>query len=586
MTRRRSARMSSPASGSSARRSSARRTRGCCEATAATSPTSSSMGCSAAAVCAARTRTRIKSARRLGARAPIRASRAVLTAADLPDLPPLPCIDAEETTHAVQPADDRARTRSATSASRSPSSWPSDRYVAEDVAGPDRDRLRAAPGGRRRREGDGPTARRSSTRRRTSCDTLKYELGDAGRRLRSRRRTSSRSASRRSATHGCRWRCRGAIADWDPRNRASPLTSSTQVPNAVKRDVCRPASACPESGVGCWCRTSAARFGVKIQTYPEEILLCFLARRLGRPVKWIEDRWEHIVSATHGREQFHDVEVAYDDDGPHPRHPRPLRHQHRRLPAAADAGRAVHRRGDAAPARTTSPTSRRPRDVVMTNKAPMNPFRGVGHVQAAFTMERIMDTIARDLGLDPAEVRLRNLIPADELPRPRGLGNVLAGEIIYDSRRLRRVPATSPRDVRLRGVPRRAGASSGGEGRPARHRHRLLRRGDRARPVRDGRRSASSRPGQVVVLHRRVHQRPGPPDHARADRRRHARASTWTTSTFATATPTSCAGESAPTRAARPRRRHGHAQRRGRRPRQGARRSRRRCSRPTPRTSS
>ena len=71
--------------------------------------------------------------------------------------------------------------------------------------------------------------------------------------------------------------------------------------------------------------------------------------------------------------------------------------------------------------------------VVMTNKAPMNPFRGVGHVQAAFTMERIIDTIARERGLDPADVRMRNMIAAEDLPRARGLGNVLAREIVYDS---------------------------------------------------------------------------------------------------------------------------------------------------------
>jgi carbon-monoxide dehydrogenase large subunit len=63
----------------------------------------------------------------------------------------------------------------------------------------------------------------------------------------------------------------------------------------------------------------------------------------------------------------------------------------------------------------------------------MNPFRGVGHVQAAFTMERIIDTIARERGLDPADVRMRNMIAAEDLPRARGLGNVLAGEIVYDS---------------------------------------------------------------------------------------------------------------------------------------------------------
>ena len=75
--------------------------------------------------------------------------------------------------------------------------------------------------------------------------------------------------------------------------------------------------------------------------------------------------------------------------------------------------------------------------VVMTNKTPMNPFRGVGHVQAAFTMERIIDSVAADLGLDPVQVRLRNMIQPEQLPLNRKFGNVLAGD---DRLRLRRLP--------------------------------------------------------------------------------------------------------------------------------------------------
>jgi carbon-monoxide dehydrogenase large subunit len=69
----------------------------------------------------------------------------------------------------------------------------------------------------------------------------------------------------------------------------------------------------------------------------------------------------------------------------------------------------------------------------MTNKTPMNPFRGVGHVQAAFTMERIIDSIAADVGVDPVDVRLRNMITSEQMPLDRGFGNVLAGTIVYDS---------------------------------------------------------------------------------------------------------------------------------------------------------
>jgi carbon-monoxide dehydrogenase large subunit len=262
------------------------------------------------------------------------------------------------------------------------------------------------------------------------CETLRYRLGDPDAAFEAAPHVlSERLVTQRYA--GMPMECRGAIAEWDVRREAITLTSSTQVPNGVKRQICTFLDL-PESNVRVLVPDVGGAFGVKLQTYPEEILLCFLARRLARPVKWIEDRWEHIVASTHGREQFHDVEVAHDDDG--------------RVLAIRD--RCVTNTG----AYLQSLTLVEPfigvamlsgpydvtdfeatADVVMTNKTPMNPFRGVGHVQAAFTMERIMDLIARDLDLDPAEVRMRNLIGPDAFPLHRGLGNVLAGEIIYDS---------------------------------------------------------------------------------------------------------------------------------------------------------
>ncbi len=151
--------------------------------------------------------------------------------------------------------------------------------------------------------------------------------------------------------------------------------------------------------------------------------------------------------------------------------------------AAADAGRAVHRRGDA-PRPVPDPEFRGDVDVVMTNKTPMNPFRGVGHIQAAQAMERIMDMIARELGLDPAEVRRRNMLMPEELPLDLGVGNVLAGEVVYDSGDYPTCLRRGARAHRLRRVPRRAG-SDARRGPLPRHRHRLLRRGDRPRPVRD-----------------------------------------------------------------------------------------------------
>jgi carbon-monoxide dehydrogenase large subunit len=353
---------------------------------------------------------------------------AVLTAADLPELPHLPCIDAEETTRPFnQPviASDKVRYVGEPVAVV----VAVDRYVAEDVAElvvVDWEPLPAVADAERAMEPGAPIVHEETN----VCDTLEYRLGDPDAAFASAPHVlSERFTTQRYA--GMPMETRGAIADWDPRTETITLTSSTQVPNSVKRDICESLKL-PESRVRVLVPDVGGAFGVKIQTYPEEILLCFLARRLGRPVKWVEDRWEHIVASTHGREQFHDVEVAYDGDG------RVLAIRDR---CVTNTGAYLQRLTLVEPfigvSMLTGPYDitdfEATAHVVMTNKAPMNPFRGVGHVQAAFTMERIMDTIARDLGLDPADVRRRNLIAAEDLPRPRGLGNVLAGEIVYDS---------------------------------------------------------------------------------------------------------------------------------------------------------
>jgi len=353
---------------------------------------------------------------------------AVLTAADLPDLPPLPCIDAEPTTKPFnQPiiASDKVRYVGEPVAVI----VAADRYLAEDVAHLveiDYEVLPSVADPEQAMESDAPILHEETN----VCETLEFKLGDADAVFASAPHTlSERLSTQRYA--GMPMEGRGAIAEWDVRKQAITMTSSTQVPNSLKRDICTYLNL-SESAVRVLVPDVGGAFGVKLQTYPEEILLCFLARRLERPVKWVEDRWEHMVSSTQGREQFHDVEAAYDDEG--------------RVLAIRD--RCVTNTGAylqkltlvepfvgvammSGPYDITNLEATAP--VVMTNTTPMNPFRGVGHVQAAFVMERIIDLIAKDLGLDPAAVRKHNLIASDRMPLARGLTNVLAGEIIYDS---------------------------------------------------------------------------------------------------------------------------------------------------------
>lgn len=355
-------------------------------------------------------------------------AHAVLTAADLPAVEPLVCIDAEETTEAFnQPilAADKVRYVGEPVAVV----VAAERGAAEDIAElvtVDYEPLEAVIDPERAVAEDAPIVHRGTN----VADTLEYEIGNPDAAFESAPHVlRERYATQRYA--GTPIETRGMIAEWDERTQTMTLWSSTQVPNTVKGFLLDRLGL-PENGIRVRVPDIGGAFGVKIQIYPEEVLICIIARRLGRPVKWIEDRWEHFVATTHGREQIHDVEVAYDDEG--------------RILAIRD--KCITNTGAYLQSLTLVepfigvamltgpyevPNFKATSVVAMTNKTPMNPFRGVGHVQAAFTMERVMDTVARALGLDPAEIRVRNLIAAESMPVSRGIGNVLAGEIVYDS---------------------------------------------------------------------------------------------------------------------------------------------------------
>jgi aerobic carbon-monoxide dehydrogenase large subunit len=164
--------------------------------------------------------------------------------------------------------------------------------------------------------------------------------------------------------------------------------------------------------------------------YPEDVLIPYLARCLDRPVKWIEDRHEHILNAAHARDDRHEVEVAFDDQG--------------RILALRDCllkdsgaympvgigtpvNTAVHLLG---PYRV--PNYEVSITIVATNKTPNAPYRGAGRPEAAFVMERLMDLIARALALDPVTVRLANMIPPQEMPYEVGLLYRDGVPVIYD----------------------------------------------------------------------------------------------------------------------------------------------------------
>jgi CO/xanthine dehydrogenase Mo-binding subunit len=173
-------------------------------------------------------------------------------------------------------------------------------------------------------------------------------------------------------------------------------------------------------------------FGVKVMYfYPEEVLVPMASRRLGVPVKWTEDRREHFICSNHMRKQIHDVRVGCDDEG------RILGIEFRYL---HDTG-AYSQYGLQVPMITSSHLSgpyrienlRYEFRSIFTNTVQVSPCRGAGVVYAVFAMERTLDHVARELGLDRAEVRRKNLIQADEFPYEVGVTFPTGGPTVYDS---------------------------------------------------------------------------------------------------------------------------------------------------------
>jgi aerobic carbon-monoxide dehydrogenase large subunit len=223
---------------------------------------------------------------------------------------------------------------------------------------------------------------------------------------------------------------RGVLATTDPFTGQLTVYSSTQVPHRVRDQVAsllklEPAEVrmvAPDVGGG---------FGVKGHACAEDILIPLLARELGRPVKWVEDRREHFLATAHAREQLHEIEVAVDRDG---------RLLGLRDNFLMDSG-AYNPLGLVLPYNTAVhlfgpyevPTAEISGKAVVTNKTPHAPYRGAGRPEAVFAVERILERVAQALALDPAEVRLRNLIPAAAMPYDIGLTYRDGVKIVYDS---------------------------------------------------------------------------------------------------------------------------------------------------------
>jgi len=209
---------------------------------------------------------------------------------------------------------------------------------------------------------------------------------------------------------------RGCLAEYATGSGTLTLRSSAQCPGIV-RDVLTDLLDMPENHIRVIAEDVGGGFGAKASLYPEEIATCVMARRLGRPVKWIGDRREDLLATTHAWDEIIEAELGLDRDGAIVG----LRAQ-----VTADVGAYSIYPWTAAiePVQTISflpgpyrvPTYRGRTRGVATCKTPLGPYRGVGRPPAVFVIEGLMDRAARRLGLDPTEIRLRNFIRDEDFP--------------------------------------------------------------------------------------------------------------------------------------------------------------------------
>ncbi|MEW6637822.1 MAG: molybdopterin cofactor-binding domain-containing protein, partial [Actinomycetota bacterium] len=189
--------------------------------------------------------------------------------------------------------------------------------------------------------------------------------------------------------------------------------SSTQVPHILKA-VLSAYCGIPEQRLRIVAPDVGGGFGSKLNVYAEEVIALVLSRKLGVPIKWVEDRSENYLATIHGRDQIQDIELAADSSG---------RIQGMRVHLLADMGAYLQLNGPGIPLLGafmypgvyTFGSYQFSCTGVFTNKTPTDAYRGAGRPEAAYAIERMMDLLAREVGVDPLEVRRRNFYePFDE----------------------------------------------------------------------------------------------------------------------------------------------------------------------------
>jgi carbon-monoxide dehydrogenase large subunit len=209
---------------------------------------------------------------------------------------------------------------------------------------------------------------------------------------------------------------RGVLAQWDADKGRLTVSGAAKVPFFNRRILARQIGL-PEHAIDMVENDVGGGFGARGEFYPEDFLIPFAARQVGRPVKWIEDRRENLMAMNHAREAEIDVEIACTRDGVI---------LGLRGHADVDMG-AYMRTNGAVGARNIAQFMSGPYRIPnigiesalwMTNKTPVGTYRGPGRFETDFFRERLFDMVAADLGIDRVEFRRRNLVPAAAMPYP------------------------------------------------------------------------------------------------------------------------------------------------------------------------
>ena len=220
---------------------------------------------------------------------------------------------------------------------------------------------------------------------------------------------------------------RGAIGSYDSASGRYTCYTSNQNRHLLRTWLAGAFFKCDPEKIRVMVDDVGGGFGMKTHPYPEQVLVLVAAKRTGRTVRWISDRTEAFLSDLHGRDHISDCDIALDKDG---------KFLAVRVKTIANIGAYSCSAGVSVPTQIGPKILTSVYDIpladvevkcVVTNTAPVGPYRGAGRPEAIYVMERLVDVAAHDLGIDPIEIRRRNLIAKDRFPYTNAVGTT------YDS---------------------------------------------------------------------------------------------------------------------------------------------------------